>query len=64
MVHRSIVVKHSDAENGWRPQWGDTLEPADERLFESLEEAGRVARALSGAPDPGPNLRLVKSPRH
>ena len=50
----SILIKHIEAEQGWRLQWSDTLKPADERLFISLEAAGRIARALMGMPDPPP----------
>jgi hypothetical protein len=58
----SILIKHIEEEQGWRLQWRDTLEPADERLFASLEAAGRVARSLMGFPDPPPKLALVELP--
>lgn len=64
MERRSVLIKRIDEEDGWRLLWSDTLEPADERLFRSIKEAGRVARALMGAPDPSPKLGLVKPPGH
>ena len=60
MEHRSITIRHIEEEQGWRLHWSETLEPADDRLFSSLESAGRVARSLMGHPDPEPTLKLIK----
>lgn len=63
MNHRTVLMKHFREEGGWRLQWTDTSEPADKRLFPSLESASRVARALMGVPEPKPDLRIVKGRR-
>ena len=59
MTHRSVVVKHMPEEGGWRLLWSDTWEFADDRVFATLEETGPIVRALMGASDPEPKLRLV-----
>lgn len=60
MTRRSVIVKHIEDGGGWQLIWGDNWKPADERRFATMEAAGRVARALMGAPDPQPDLRLLK----
>ena len=62
MTHRSVIIKHIEDGGGWRLFWSDTWKPADERRFATMEAAGGVARALMGAPDPKPELRLVRPP--
>lgn len=60
MERRSMWVRYEDERKGWRIYWSGGLEPADERVFTSLENAGAVMRELMGEVEPRPAIARVK----
>lgn len=60
--NRRVWIRFEEELGVWRIYWSGTFDLADDREFETLGAAGRVARQILGLEQP-PKLSLVESPK-